>query len=83
MEEFVGLAIGIGFALFYVAGLRHGMKLSKGEKIVEIKNPIKEIKNHIEKEKTNKVIEKKIEKINTVMDNIENYDGTPEGQKEV
>lgn len=63
----------------FAYGARLGQKVAKGEeiKIVEpIKNPIKEYLKGKEAETEQK-------KIDTIMQNIETYNGTSAGQKDV
>lgn len=69
--------------LSFVMGAKIGQKLSKGEEIklpdVTKLNPMTIYKEHQEK----KEADKELEKLNTILENIERYDGTGEGQKDV
>lgn len=69
--------------LSLVIGVVLGQKLSKGEEIkmpdVTKLNPMTIYKEHQEK----KEADKELEKLNTILENIERYDGTGEGQKDV
>lgn len=71
---------GIFIILSYTLGLKNGQKLKNNEeiKIPEI-NPVKIVRNEIE------VFEqkKKQDAYDTVMANIDNYDGTGLGQKDI
>lgn len=69
-----------------VVGIKIGLALSKGER-VELPNPVKAYKEHkanMEAQKeAEKEAEKELDKISTIMQNIENYDGTGFHQEEV
>lgn len=64
----------------YTLGLRNGQKLSKKEEItMPDVNPVSIANKKIEKHE----IKKEQELLNIMMDNIDNYDGTGAGQKEL
>ena len=64
---------------FYL-GAKVGQKVVKGEDIkVEIPNPINAIKEH----KEIKEVEKEQTKLDIMVENIDNYNGTDLGQKEI
>ena len=67
--------------LCFFLGTKIVQKVMKNEnlEIPKIENPIKKVEENKEK----KVLEKEIEKNNIILENIENYDGTPIGQKEL
>jgi hypothetical protein len=71
---------GIFIILSYTLGLRNGQKLKNNEeiKIPEI-NPIKIVRNEIETFEQ----KKKQDAYDTMMANIDNYDGTGLGQKDI
>ena len=61
-----------------------GYKIGKGEKVqVSIPNAVKTVKEKIETKKQNDKISEQLEELNKIYYNIEHYDGTPNGQKEV
>ncbi len=62
---------------FYL-GAKLGQKTSKGEDLT-IPTPAKAIDNFIER----KEYKKQQEELNTMMDNIDRYDGSANGQKDV
>lgn len=63
-----------------VIGARLGQKVSKGEEFkLPSVNPVEAVKVHINKREA-KIEQDKIDKI---MQNIERYDGTPNGQVDV
>ena len=62
-------------------GFYFGYRIGKPE--AKIQNPIKAIKaRKIDKEQE-KEIQDKLEEINTIMENIESYDGSSKNQKEL
>ena len=64
----------------FVAGAKIGQKVSKGETIETPElNPMKAWREREER----KQAEKEENRISTIMENIENYDGTSAGQKDV
>jgi biotin-(acetyl-CoA carboxylase) ligase len=65
-----------------VIGIKIGLALSKGER-VELPNPVKAYKEHKANMEAQKEAEKELDKISTIMQNIENYDGTGFHQEEV
>lgn len=72
--------VGCFILVSYTLGLKNGQKLKNNEeiKLPEI-NPVKVIKNEIENYE-----EKKKQEINEInMFNIDNYDGTGLGQKDI
>lgn len=61
-----------------------GYKMPKYEQTkLKIPNPIKEIKNKIEDKKEQEKLQEQIDEINLIYENLENYDGTAESQKEL
>jgi hypothetical protein len=65
-------------------GVWIGQKTSKGE-VVEVKNPL-EVVNPVKlyrDSQEKRVAQKEQDKLNTILDNIENYNGTSIGQKDV
>ena len=71
---------GVFIILAYTLGLKNGQKLKNNEeiKIPEI-NPVKIVRNEIETFEQ----KKKQDAYDTMMANIENYDGTGLGQKDI
>ena len=61
-------------------GMNFAVKVMKGEEVkVDIPHPIEAIKEHLER----KEVEKEQDKLAVMMENIDNYDGTDLGQKEI
>lgn len=82
----VVILLGICFAFCllilwtYTLGLRNGQKLSKREEIVlPDVNPVSVVNKQIERNE----IKKEQDLIDIMMANIDNYDGTGTGQKEL
>lgn len=50
---------------------------------IAIPNPVKTIKNKIEDKKYNEELQAQLEELNKIAENIDNYDGTSENQKEL
>ena len=69
----------IAVIIAYNLGLRNKQILENKEEIKVIPNPIERYKKY----KQEKEIKGEIDKLNTVMGNIDIYDGTPNGQVEV
>lgn len=71
---------GVFIILTYTLGLKNGQKLKNNEeiKIPEI-NPVKIVRNEIETFEQ----KKKQDAYDTMMANIDNYDGTGLGQKDI
>lgn len=64
----------------FIIGAKVGQKVSKDETIeLPSVNPMKAIREHQNK----KAAEKEQSKIETIMQNIEKYDGTSRGQEDV
>lgn len=77
----LGMAIitGLNVTCFLI-GAMVGQKVVKGEKIELPKvNPMEIYKEHQEK----KAAEEEKSKLDTILKNIERYDGTPRGQEDV
>ena len=69
----------LNIACFFI-GAKVGQTVAKGEKIeAPTLNPIKAIREHQDR----KEAEIEQDRINTILQNIDSYDGTPNGQKDV
>lgn len=75
---------GIFIILSYTLGLKNGQKLKNNEEIEmpEI-NPIKIVRNEIESFEQSFEQKQKQDIYDTIMTNIDNYDGTGLGQKDI
>ena len=80
MEILLILAVGaLNVACFFI-GAKVGQKVSKGEPIeIPIPDPVKAIREREDK----KEAEREQDRYETIMRNIENYDGTDRGQKDI
>lgn len=89
--EALGIALIIGavvisnIACFYL-GAKIGQTVSKGETIklpdVEL-NPIKAFKEYKEESEFNREQQKELDKLDAILANLESYDGTGAGQKDI
>lgn len=67
-------------AVCFFIGARIGQKVSKGETIeAPTLNPMKAIREREER----KEADKESERLEIILQNIENYDGSPNGQRDV
>lgn len=78
MEVVTILAMGFVCMACFLMGAKVGQTVAKGEK-VELPSPVKAVQEHRER----KEAQMEQSRLETIMRNIENYDGTPYGQKEV
>ena len=81
MEVLLIVAVGtLNIACFFI-GAKVGQTVSKGEdiKAPEIKSPMKLYEEHLDREEA----KRESEKLDIIMQNIERYDGTDNGQKDV
>ena len=74
------LAIGTLNLMCFFVGAKLGQQTAKGE---PIKMPSFDPLQKIREREAKRESEKEQEKIETIMQNIENYDGTARGQKDV
>lgn len=80
MEILMILAIGTLCIVCFLIGARVGQKVSKGEAVeLPVLNPARLYRE----EKSRKVAEAEKKKYDLIMENIDNYDGTSIGQKDV
>lgn len=81
MELVLALAVFGAVNIFcFMIGAKVGQTVASGEKVeMPSMNPIEAIKEHREK----KEAEMELDRINTIMRNIDRYDGTADGQEEV
>ena len=84
MEVLIIITTGIMNILCLFFGVWIGQKTSKGERVeikssLEALNPVKLYRDSQEK----RAAAKEQDKLNTILDNIENYNGTSIGQKDV
>jgi len=85
METAILIAIvgTLNIVCFFI-GAKVGQTVSKGERIETPElNPVKAIKKHQERKAAEKEYEMEQSRIDTIMRNIETYDGTSKGQEDV
>ena len=80
MEVLALLAVGAMNIACFVIGAKVGQKVSKGEEIkLPAANPMEAYKVHKAKQEA----QREQERYDTIVQNIEVYDGSPQGQKDV
>ena len=80
MEVVMILSVGFVCMAFFLMGAKLGQTVAKGETIVTPTiDPIKAVKEHNAK----KEAEMAQHRMNIILSNIENYDGTARGQEDV
>jgi hypothetical protein len=80
MEVLLIAVIGIVNVLCFVIGAKVGMAVKKDEEIkLPTMNPVELVKEHINKREA----QEQQDKIDKIMQNIERYDGSPNGQIDV
>lgn len=77
----IGIVSILNIVCFFI-GAKVGQKVVRNEDI-KLPNPIKDIQESIQIERETKEAQKEQEKWDTVAYNIDNYDGTAIGQKEI
>lgn len=86
MEYIIILAflvlVGMQNLICVIIGLKIGLALNKGESI-SLPNPVKAYKEHKANEEAKAEAEKEVDRISTILENIENFDGTGFKQKDV
>lgn len=80
MEAFLLLVMAIANILCFMVGARVGQTVSKGEKVeLPSVNPLEAYRKHESK----KEADREQKRLDTIMRNIENYDGYGAGQEDV
>lgn len=80
MEVLLVLTVGAMCIGCFLIGAKVGQKVSKGEEIeLPTVNPLKLYREH----EARKIAEMEQNRLDTIMQNIESYDGTASGQREV
>lgn len=79
MEVLLTLAIGFVCMACFLLGTKVGQAVSKGEKVEMPINPL----TAATERQTKKEAEFEQNRLNTILHNIDRYDGTGDGQKEV
>lgn len=60
-----------------------GLKMNTKPTEHKVVNPIKKIKQTIQEKKDDNELQEQLDELNRIYENIENYDGTSESQKEL
>ena len=80
MELLLIAAVGTLNIVCFFIGAKVGQQVSKGEPIeMPSVNPMEKIREHRDK----KAVEEEQSRLDTIIRNIENYNGTGEGQEDV
>jgi hypothetical protein len=80
MEALLLLVMGATNILCFIVGARVGQKVTKGEEVeLPSVNPMEAIREHQEK----KEAQREQDRMDTILRNIEGYDGTSYGQEDV
>lgn len=80
MEALLLLVMGATNILCFIVGARVGQKVTKGEEVeLPSVNPMDAIREHQEK----KEAQREQDRVDTILRNIEGYDGTSYGQEDV
>lgn len=84
MEILLVLTVGALNLVCFFVGAKVGQAASKGERIETPElNPVKAIKEHQERKAAEREHDEEQRRIDTIMRNIESYDGTTKGQEDV
>ena len=84
MEILLTLVVGTLCIVCFFVGAKVGQTVANGERIeTPDLNPVKAIKEHWEKASAEREYEKEQTRVDTIMRNIEAYDGTSNGQMDV
>lgn len=78
MEALTMAVMGAVNVLCFMIGAKVGQAVSKGEK-VELPNPVKAVREYKEQQKAAQTKDR----YDTIMRNIDNYNGTSHGQEDV
>lgn len=80
MEVLLMAVMALSNILCFLIGAKVGQKVTKGEEVqLPTVNPMEAYREHRE----NKEAERRQRELDTIMRNIDNYDGTPQGQEDV
>ena len=77
------LAVGTLNIVCFFIGVKAGRKEEIKAPEVKDLNPVKKIQEYQEKRQAEKEAELEKKKIETILENIDNYNGTAQGQKDV
>ena len=81
MDILLCTVFGVFILLSFVIGVRIGQKVNNNESI-EL-NPVKVYKEYKDEEESKRQLKFSEEVMNTMLENIDNYNGTAEGQKDI
>lgn len=74
----------VGMLMAFVVGAKVSQAVSKGEKVeLPIPNPVEAVRESVERREERREAKAKTDWFEAVMQNVDNYNGTPMGQREV
>ena len=79
MEIVLAIVIGALCIVSFIAGAKVGQAVRNGEKVQVLPDPIKAVRD----QRVEREAEKERKRMETILSNIESYDGTGMGQKDV
>lgn len=80
MEVMLMLVMGAVNIACFVIGAKVGQQVAKGEPVkVELPKPVEAIRQH----KAQKEADRRMSQIEAVLGNVDRYDGSPLGQKDI
>jgi hypothetical protein len=80
MEVLLMAVMGAANILCFMIGAKVGQKIVRGEEVkLPSVNPMEAVREHQNKRKA----EQEMDKVSTILQNIERYDGSPNGQVDV
>ena len=82
MDTLLLLCTGIINVMCFIIGAKVGQQSAKGERI-EVPNPVEAIKESREKRIADRETKKERNRIETIMRNIDSYDGTSSNQRDI
>ena len=78
------MVLGAGMLAAFVVGAKVSQAVSKGEKVeLPIPNPVEAVRESVERREARREAKAKDDWFEAVMQNVDNYNGTPMGQREV
>jgi hypothetical protein len=84
MDVVLILCVCLTNVVCFILGAKVGQMAARGEPVsVSVPNPISAAIERKERKEEMEEVNREREKIDTILENIDNYDGTPFGQKDV
>ena len=84
MEVLLLLVMGAVNVACFVIGVKVGQATAKGEEVkLQVVNPIEAVREHQEQKEAKQEAQMEKSQLETILRNIDNYDGTEQGQEDV